>query len=128
MIKIQHNQSLDPKKYKIRILIAATNDCNNKEALTETLEELVNNYNEDILFISRNKTELERLTVKWCEHNSYPCLIVENTDDDVTDIKKSIVYASEMTIYNKKNEYPFNLYMTLAKRAKIDISTIALGD
>lgn len=128
MVRKQENQSTDPKKYKIRILIAATNNCDDKNTLYDNLKNVVNTYDDDILFITRGVCDFEKWVKEWCVEFNYPFIEIPITEVDYDSIHKSMVLASEMIIYNKKLEYPYNLYMTLAKRSKIDISVINFGE
>lgn len=127
MIRVQEKQSTNLKDYSTRILIAGTKDCDNKDVFNDNMLRIVNEYDTDLIFITRAKCDLEEWVVEWCIENKYPYVISKDTKIETEDIRYSMVLASEMIIYNKKNEHPFNLYMTMAKRAKIDIATIVLG-
>ena len=71
----QEQQSLDPKDYKIRIIVAGTRHWCDKPLFHETLIEYLKRFTDPVLFISgAASTGADRLIVDWCKKYKYPCL------------------------------------------------------
>ncbi len=75
--KPQELQSLNPKDYKNRIIVAGTRYWNDKKLFHETLLEYLKRFDEPVLFISgAAPTGADRFIINWCKKYKYPCLEV----------------------------------------------------
>ena len=73
--KPQDEQSLNPKEYKNRIVVAGTRNWFDKRMFHETLIEYLKRFEEPVLFISgAAPTGADRLIIDWCKKFKYPCL------------------------------------------------------
>lgn len=71
----QEQQSLDPKEYKVRIIVAGTRHWCDKPLFHETLIEYLKRFSDPVLFVSgAASTGADRLIVDWCKKFKYPCL------------------------------------------------------
>jgi hypothetical protein len=73
--KSQEQQSLNPKDYHTRIIVAGTRNWFNKKMFHETLLEYLKRFDTPILFISgAAPTGADRMIIDWCKKYKYPCL------------------------------------------------------
>lgn len=75
--KTQILQSINPKDYHVRVIVAGTRDWGDKKLFHETLVEYLERFDEPILFISgAARTGADRFIIDWCKKYKYPCLEV----------------------------------------------------
>lgn len=75
--KVQTLQSVNPKDYHVRVIVAGTREWGDKKLFHDTLLEYMDRFNEPILFISgAAKTGADRFIIDWCKKYKYPCLEV----------------------------------------------------
>jgi len=73
--KPQVQQSLNPKDYKVRIVVFGTRHYNNRKEFHHELMEYIEQFEgQDILFISGDaKSGADYLIIRWCLKFGYPC-------------------------------------------------------
>lgn len=75
--KIQEHQSLNPKDYTVRVIVAGSRGYNNRHEFHEALCAYVERYDAPILFISgKAPSGADDLIIRWCAKFKYPCLEV----------------------------------------------------
>ena len=74
--KRQKEQSLEPTKYKVRILLFGTRGFNDRKRFHNDMCDMIETHaDEPILFISgAANTGADRLIIEWCRKFGYPCL------------------------------------------------------
>lgn len=73
--KPQALQSVDPRDYRIRVVVAGTRGYNDRKRFHEFMCRFVARFKQPILFISgAAKTGADRLIILWCKKFGFPCL------------------------------------------------------
>jgi len=73
--KPQEQQSLNPKDYQVRIIVAGTRNWFDKRTFHETLLKYLKRFDVPVLFISgAAPTGADRMIIDWCKKYKYPCL------------------------------------------------------
>ncbi len=82
MVKIparQEKQSIEPRDYEVRILVAGSRKWNNQREFHETLCAYLERFEgQDVLFISGKAwSGPDDLIIRWCKHYGFPCKEME---------------------------------------------------
>lgn len=73
--KTQELQSINPKDYKVRIIVAGTRQWADKRMFHDTLVEYLGRFEDPVLFISgAARSGADRLIIDWSKKYKYPCL------------------------------------------------------
>lgn len=73
--KTQELQSINPKDYKVRIIVAGTRQWADKRMFHDTLVEYLDRFEDPVLFISGAAASgADRLIIDWSKKYKYPCL------------------------------------------------------
>jgi hypothetical protein len=73
--KPQDKQSINPKDYKVRIIVAGTRNWADKKLFHEVIVDYIERFSEAILFISgAARTGADRYIIDWCKKYQYPCM------------------------------------------------------
>lgn len=71
----QEQQSLNPKEYDYRVIVAGSRGYDNRREFHKVLCAYLERFDGPVLFISgKAPTGADDLIIRWCEKFKYPCL------------------------------------------------------